>query len=173
MRYTAKYAHLESLPDLKVGQIIKRGDKIGRMGNTGSSTANHLHRDLIYGFRSKIWRLSEIEIGEDHARQSATFLNKYLFGIKPHITSYYCDPNYKNSKGIWIYHPGYDVVPIDRHKKDGEKKLLKEHFDIFWSEDQPGQVLFSGQDFDDITKGYGYTALVGFDAWKLTQLDLP
>lgn len=157
MRYTRKYAHLGKLPNLKVGQIIKRGDKIGRMGNTGSSTANHLHSDLIKGFHGKIWRLSEIEISRDHAKKSMTFLNHYLFGIEPYITSSYCDHTYNDGKGNWIFHPGFDVVPIDRHK-------TKDHFDIFWSEDFPGQVLFVGQDFDDIERGYGNTVLIGFDA---------
>lgn len=163
-RYTAKYAHLESLPALKVGQIIKRGDKIGRMGNTGSSTANHLHRGLIKGFHSKIWRLSEIEIDKEHAEQSVKFLNHYLFGIEPYVTSHYCDYRYNDRKGNWIFHPCFDVVPIDRHKKDKKSgELLKDHFDIFWSEEQPGQILFVGQDFKDITKGYGYTVLIGYD----------
>ena len=157
MRYTRKFAHFENLPDLKIDQIIKRGDKIGRMGNTGKSSANHLHTDLRKGFHGKIWRLSEIEIDRDHAEKSMTFLNHYLFGIKPHITSYYCDPTYIDKNGNWIFHPGFDVVPIDRHK-------TKDHFDVFWSEGFPGQVLFVGKDFKDLSIGYGYTVLIGFDA---------
>lgn len=39
---TTLYGHLSS-QTVKKGQTIKRGDKIGLMGNTGFSTASHLH----------------------------------------------------------------------------------------------------------------------------------
>lgn len=156
-RYTAKFAHLESLPTLKEGQIIKRGEKLGRMGSTGKSNANHLHFGLIKEFHAKIWRLSEIEFDREHATQSSYFIDHELFGIEPHITTFYCDPTYNDGRGNWICHPCYDFVPADRHITD-------KHFDIFWNRSMPGQVLKIGRDFDDLTKGYGYYCLIGFDA---------
>lgn len=152
MRFTAKYGHLESLPDLKVGQIVKRGEKIGRMGNTGKSTGVHLHFDLIDGFRPRVCRLSDIEISREHARQTSFFIDYELFGIEPVITTYYCDPRYNDGKGNWINHPGYDIVPADRHITD-------DHFDISWNRSMPGQVLALGND-----SGYGNYVLIGFDA---------
>ncbi len=44
--YITKYAHLEGF-NVKPGQRIKRGELIGYVGNTGSSTAPHLHYEVI------------------------------------------------------------------------------------------------------------------------------
>lgn len=45
--YVTKYAHLQKF-DVKIGQKVKRGDVIGEVGSTGSSTAPHLHYEIIY-----------------------------------------------------------------------------------------------------------------------------
>lgn len=163
-RYTAKFAHLESLPTLKEGQIIKRGEKIGRMGNTGKSFGAHLHFDLIDDdeddenytpFHREIWRLSDIKPSRDHAKQSAYFIDNELFKTEIEITTYYCDPRYYDRNGKLVLHPAYDVIPKNRESGS---------FDIYWNRSMPGQVLKVTRDFDDLTKGYGYTALIGFDA---------
>jgi murein DD-endopeptidase MepM/ murein hydrolase activator NlpD len=45
--YETLYAHLSKFNGLKPGQKVKRGEVIGFIGNTGTSTGPHLHYEVI------------------------------------------------------------------------------------------------------------------------------
>lgn len=47
-----KYGHLSSL-SVQKGKEVKKGDVIGKSGNTGKSTGSHLHFELLYMGESK------------------------------------------------------------------------------------------------------------------------
>jgi RHS repeat-associated protein len=42
---TSRYAHLDTI-NVKPGQQVERGDKLGTLGNTGKSSGAHLHLDI-------------------------------------------------------------------------------------------------------------------------------
>lgn len=46
--YTTTYGHLHQQVNVRTGQTVKRGDRIGSMGNSGYSTGAHLHFEVKY-----------------------------------------------------------------------------------------------------------------------------
>ncbi len=155
--YTYRLAHLESIPGIEVGDIVKPGEQIGRMGNTGKSVWPHLHHDVVHGYVTRIIRLKEIgyevhHIYKPNIEQLNYFIDEGLFHFPLVITTHFYDPQYKIDWGK--NHPCYDVVPKDRRK-------TTEHFNIFFNRSKiEGIVLFKG--FDD-QGGYGNYILIGYE----------
>ena len=152
-QYTVRYAHLEKLSDLVEGDMVMGDTKVGRMGNTGKSTANHLHIDVVEGFIRHILRLSQIGYEKDNKytpslEQLNYFIDGTLFKEEIHITEYFGSPNYIGG----VLHHAYDVVPDNRHLEPGR------NFDIYWNRSKTGLVLDSGFD-----SGYGNYILIGFE----------
>lgn len=153
MKYTVRFAHLRDKPDWKVGDTVERGDVIGIMGNSGLSTAIHLHIDCVEGEQKMPYDLKAINTGKPKANKTQLdyFIDSELFGVKPFITTKYLDPQYKID---WNKdHPAYDVVPIDR-KKDTA------HYAIHWNRSMNGKVVL----ITDKTTGYGNCVYVSFEA---------
>jgi murein DD-endopeptidase MepM/ murein hydrolase activator NlpD len=50
----AGYCHLSKI-DVKVGERVIKGDKIGEIGSTGNSSGNHLHFEIQSGRLWKGW----------------------------------------------------------------------------------------------------------------------
>ncbi|MBO4605486.1 MAG: M23 family metallopeptidase [Bacteroidales bacterium] len=46
--YVTRYAHLSTMR-VKQGQTVRKGERIGEIGMTGSSFAPHLHYEVLYG----------------------------------------------------------------------------------------------------------------------------
>jgi hypothetical protein len=152
MTYTVRFCHLFERPRLAVGQTVKQGDRIGIMGSSGQSTAEHLHIDCAEGKHSTAYTLAEMEAGtpKPAPRQLNHFIDADLFGIEPFITTYYADPEYQ--RALLKVHCGYDVVPVDRHKTTA-------HHNIRWNRSMPGIVTRVGMD----PKGYGHHVYIAFE----------
>lgn len=160
MIYIARYAHLHYAPKQAVDDVIDPWQKvIARMGNSGQSTAAHVHFDLIqlYDYMpipKHVYRLNEIPGYiidlELLMQQYHYFIDSGFFGVAPHITTYFGDHDYK-IKGKWKFHPGIDLVPIDRKETD-------KHFDIHWNRSIPGEVVSTGYD----ATGYGCFLMVKY-----------
>lgn len=148
MNYTARFAHLAAAPMLRSGQIISRGQKIGRMGNTGKSTGAHLHLDVVEGVQAGHYRLADMVASRPipSAHQASLFIDDDLFKTPCTVTTYYYDPRYRNLFGVW--HPAYDVVPINSAFDE-----------IYWNRSMDGRVT---RVFFD-PAGYGHCIQISFE----------
>lgn len=155
MLFQARFAHLKHLPDYKQNDVIPRRQKIGTMGNTGKSSANHVHFDLIQSetkaelksINETVYRLYQIPGFiidlKQLMEQYNYFLDEELFKIDPVVTSYFGDPFYP-TRETFEFHPAFDIVPINRHETE-------RNFDIYWNRSMTGRVEKVGFD----KNGYG------------------
>jgi len=151
-QYTLRIAHLEFLPDRPIGSVVRRGNFIGRMGNTGSSNFNHTHSDLVKGYQTAMYRLKDIDFDIDTIRELGYFIDDELYDCEIVVTASFGDPTYLGKDGKWKMHPGYDTVPKNRHTEPGK------NFNMHWNRSVNGILL--NKDFD---AGYGNYVMYGYE----------
>lgn len=149
--YSHLFAHLAEESELKVGNQVFNGTKIGPIGNTGASKGIHLHHALVEGSENRPWHLFEMYEG-GRLEPNLTQLNYSmeddgLFGKPMTISSYYGDPNYKKKFGK--HHYAYDCYPYRYVMGDC----------CYWNRTKIGTVLFSGWHY-----AYGWTVIIEFEA---------
>ena len=95
--YASLYMHLATLPNLIVGQKIKKNEYVGLEGTTGSSTGIHLHVEMQDLNRwNNVWHTSY---------NKSDYLDPTIYmGID-------------NEKGSWWIYSGTPVVNIPKKKK--------------------------------------------------------
>ena len=138
---TVRYAHLRQPSTLKKGEIVKRGDRLGIVGNSGQSYGVHLHIDDVIGHNNHIWRVADYESGlvmPDVRQLREYFIDKELFGGNNfRISQYFFEPSYTAKLGK--RHWGFDLVP----SFDGIPW-------VYWNRSLDGEVIGNGND-----PGYG------------------
>lgn len=131
---TVKFMHLNK--SLKYeGDIIQFGELVGEYGDSGFSTAPHLHIGCIKGYHDN-FTLLEIENGkfQNDYDKLKDFINNDLFKAPYKITTEFLEEGYKTKYGQGLYeHHGLDVVNLDR---------LKTNF--YWNQYVPGKVVKRG-----------------------------
>jgi len=147
MKYTVRFCHLEKPSKLEIGQNVKTGDLIGRMGNSGTSLI-HLHLDIVEGWHPEVYRLVDILNYITDLQVICMlyfiFLSDDLFKTPLHVTSHFGTIDYghyaSNGKiDKWVFHPAYDVVPENRQKTNN-------NYNIYWPAMIAAEVLSKGID---------------------------
>lgn len=134
---TVRYCHLDKIL-MKEGDEVNYNDTIGIMGNTGFSSAAHLHIDCIKESERYPWHLYDMESGQltPELRQLNLFIDSDLFGVKPVITTGIADVDYMTKYGS--LHLAYDVVPKNRHETSA-------NLGIKWNRSKQGKVISTGE----------------------------
>ena len=122
------YAHLDSI-DAKRGEIVKRGDIVGRQGSTGVSTGSHLHYEIRERSVPSYGWGTDINPGD------------YLSGLR------YPVPHYLGIQRRIVPVFRGRPLPFDGYLIDGTAYIPVRWFaeelgrEVRWSEDQGGTVF--------------------------------
>lgn len=109
-----RLAHLQTIPMVRVGQWVKRGDLIGKCGSTGNSTGAHLHYDIpLVNLSRSNWR--EYVHRLTHAQVKARYGDPKLFcsnsipmkGELP-LVGYHYLQGVRDKSGVY-FHSGEDL----------------------------------------------------------------
>lgn len=147
--YTALLGHFASL-NVKVGDTVKLGTKLGLEGSTGMSTGRHCHIAVAEGLIRNIdaMRLSPLNRGttKPNRTQCERFNNKNLYTNGYFVvTTPYLDPTYVKQFGV--KHPAIDT----RAKGEG--------YAVRWPLTEAGRVVAVGRG----DGGYGNYVLISYE----------
>ncbi len=151
-KFSALYAHLDGTY-ARVGQVLKKGDRIGIMGNTGYSFGNHLHLCTAEGVWERAWYRDDYD--SKRAEPSKTEVDRLAFA--PYLFKYNgkWEKAYEND-GFWCkreygYHYASDLVT--------DYSYLGQTPDIYWNQDCTARVTCVENDGD----AYGKFVVVTYD----------
>lgn len=97
--YFSRYLHLKKVLK-KVGDKVSAGETIGTMGNTGKSTAAHLHLEIKHGEYKEFW------VKDDEGKYINSVDPEPCFIKENHWAEKHFDSLYE--KGIIIYEKKFD-----------------------------------------------------------------
>lgn len=152
---TVLMGHFERIY-VKKGQKLRKGDKIGLMGNTGVSRGAHLHLAVANSKQSNIWWLADSDKVNVDKERTEKFINtKGLFSVrdvykKAKITTKWL--GYKNHKAIDAIAENAMFLP-----------------EIHWNQEFEGEVVLVRDDGD---KRYGKVVLIQYkEDLTLVEID--
>lgn len=123
--YYTLYAHLESTT-LNNGQTVKKGQVLGKMGNTGNSYGNHLHFE--------VWNASGVRINPE------PYLNADLPGINTNTTDCTGTITYQVFTNKWLS----EVNKCD-DTPNGYAGIGKEPIKAFRCKPQYGEIIYEAR----------------------------
>lgn len=102
-----RFGHLKVAPLVKVGDVVKRGDKLGVIGATGNAEGPHLHYDI---FKERPASFLEYVRGMSGPDVSNKYLNpaQYMKDGFPAVNSLRTGYAYLQWTG-GLFHPGVDI----------------------------------------------------------------
>lgn len=150
MIYSVLYAHLSEV-FVEVGNKVKYGEKIARMGNTGHvipkptnekpNAGTHLHLSVVEGAKKAPWTLdSMVDINIPNQQECLYFLENDLFNDQDRVLVTAGWLNYNN-------HYAYDIIP-----------QLQKHYDLYWNRSFTGTVAATG-----FSPSYGKFLIIHYD----------
>ena len=106
-----RYAHLSEVrTDIEIGKRVKKGDFIGRLGNTGNSTTAHLHYDVLKTIKklTNFHQYTSKNQTKDKVLERYTDPREYITNLLP--TQYdHLGWNFLENIGGGQLHPGIDI----------------------------------------------------------------
>lgn len=108
------FAHLKSQPVVAVGDQVRRGQLIGHVGNTGSSTAPHVHYE-VHKTKPSRWTMYPWGWTKSQVLEHYEDPNKYISKSQDipadfdRMTGYMFLSPVKQGGMVTAYHPGVDI----------------------------------------------------------------